>query len=85
MPGRCRSGIQSSSTRAPTTITTVPNESPVSFGDALVEDVPRVEAEVGLDHQRHADAVQDQAGEELDQASGQPVTKVANLRSRMPL
>ncbi len=38
-------------------------------GDALVQHVPRIEAEPGADHQRHADPEQDQAGVEIDQAS----------------
>jgi hypothetical protein len=37
--------------------------------DALVEDVPRVEAEPGADLERHARAVQDQAGVELQEAA----------------
>ena len=39
-------------------------------GDALVEDVPRIEPEAGADLQREADAVEDEAGVELDEPAG---------------
>ena len=45
-----------------------------------MEDVPGVQAEGRLDHQRHAHAVQDQAGEELDESAAEPVTEVADGR-----
>ena len=41
--------------------------------DALVEDVPRIETEAGADLQRHARAVEDEAGVELDEAAGRAV------------
>ncbi len=66
-PGRCRSGIHSSSTAAPTTITTVPMASPVCRADALVEDVPRVQPEPGPHLQRAREAVAEQADVELHQ------------------
>ena len=51
-------------------ITTVPNDSPVLLGDALVEHVPRAEAERRADLQRHAHAVEEQAGVELQESTG---------------
>ena len=51
-------------------ITTVPNESPVLLGHALVEHVPRAEPERRADLQRHAQAVEEQAGVELEEATG---------------
>ena len=74
MPGRWRSGIQASSTAAPVRITTVPNEQPGVVGDALVEDVPRIEPEAGADLQGDAGAVEDEAGVELGEPAGGAVT-----------
>ena len=62
----------------PTRITTQPKLSPVTFGQALVEDVPRVEPEAGLDHEGHAHAVEDQAGEELGEPAAETAISVAN-------
>jgi len=39
--------------------------------DALVQHVPRVQAEAGPDHQRHADAEQDEAYVQVDQPANQ--------------
>ena len=66
-PGRCRSGIQSSRTGAPTMITTVPMARPTWRDEALVEDVPRVEAESGAHLQACAEPVEQQANVELRQ------------------
>ena len=49
---------------------------PGPVADALVEDVPRVEAEVGLHEQREADAAQHEAGD----APGQPPAGVRRAR-----
>ena len=64
-------------------ITIVPNESPVLVGDALVEDVPRIEAEAGADLQRHAHAVEDQAGVELQRGGGAWCTR--SMRDQVAL
>ena len=66
IPGRCRSGIQRSRTATPTRIVHVPIARP-SPRQALVEDVPRVEAETREDEQRRADPVQEQAAVQLDE------------------
>ena len=51
---------------------------PGAVADALVEDVPGVEAEVGLHQQREADAAQHQAGD----APGQPPAGVRRAQER---
>ena len=48
----------------------MPKLSGVSPAIALVEHVPRVQAEPGADHQPHRHAVEDEADEELDEAAG---------------
>ena len=69
-PGRWRSGTQSSRTRAPTTIETVPSEPPTVPADALVQHVPRHDAEPGPHQQRHRQAVQRQPERRAGPAGG---------------
>ena len=61
MPSRWRSGIHASSTTSPTSTTTRPNERLRAFGDALVEHVPRREAELGAHRERDREAEDDEA------------------------
>ena len=70
MPGRWRSGIHSSSTATPVTAVTSPKLSGRCACQALVEDVPRVEAQRRADLHRHARAVEHEPAQQLRDAAG---------------
>ena len=70
-PGRWRSGIQPSSTSAPTRMDDRADRPSHAVGEPLVQHVPRHVAQRRADDQRHRDAVEGQTCVELDQPMGQ--------------
>ena len=69
-PGRCRIGIQSSSTTTPTRLVMSPKGSPVCCAMPCVSTSHGRDADAGADHERDPDAVEEEADEQLHDASG---------------
>ena len=69
MPGFCRSGIQSSSTTALMSTVMRPKLEPGVDADALRQHVPGGDADLAAHDQRDADPVEEEAEEELREAS----------------